>query len=150
MLCNFLVRMLQYFLKKSFFDHENIKKLTSKFAYLWQFGFFFSAVPTAQNSPELNICFIDSCIQWSQVLYLGITTWPHSPPLNFLTLRRPCSLSFFPSHMQLAKHISRHREVQGSNAVLTRFERIIVAHFVLVTWHGGHKDLSQKYMEESR
>ena len=38
---------------KSFFDHENIKKkLTSKVAYLWQFGFFFSAAPTAQNSPD--------------------------------------------------------------------------------------------------
>ena len=33
---------------------------------------FFSAAPTAQNSPELNIRFIDSCIQWSVVLYLGM------------------------------------------------------------------------------
>ena len=41
--------------------------------------FFFSAAPTVQNSPELNIRFIDSCIQWSVVLYLGldstITGW---------------------------------------------------------------------------
>jgi hypothetical protein len=48
------------------------KKLPLKVAYLWQFAFFFSAAPTAQNSPELNIRFIDSCIQWSVVLYLGI------------------------------------------------------------------------------
>ena len=27
---------------------------------------------TAQNSPELKICFIDSFIQWSVVLYLGL------------------------------------------------------------------------------
>jgi len=48
-----------FFLKiKMFFDHEHIKKLTSKVGYLWQFGFIFSAAPTAQNSPEL-----DSCIQ---------------------------------------------------------------------------------------
>ena len=37
---------------------------------------FFSLQPrlpkTAQNSPELNIHFIDSCIQWSVVLYLGL------------------------------------------------------------------------------
>ena len=30
---------------------------------------FFSAAPTAQISPELNICFTDFCIQWSVVLY---------------------------------------------------------------------------------
>ena len=48
------------------------KKLLSKVAYLWQFGFFFlSAAPIAQKSPELNICFIDACIQWSEALYLG-------------------------------------------------------------------------------
>jgi hypothetical protein len=41
--------------------HKNIKRLTSKVAYLWQFGYFFSAA--AQNSPELNISFINSCIQ---------------------------------------------------------------------------------------
>ena len=32
---------------------------------------FFSAAPTAQNSPELIIRFIDSCITWSVVPYLG-------------------------------------------------------------------------------
>ena len=35
--------------------------------------FFLSSAPTAQNSPELNIRFIDSCIQWSVVLYLGLS-----------------------------------------------------------------------------
>ena len=47
-------------------------KLTSRLAGLWQFGFFFlSAAPTVQTSPELNIRFIDFCIQWYLVLYLG-------------------------------------------------------------------------------
>jgi hypothetical protein len=46
------------------------KTLTSKVAYFcWIF--FLSAAPTAQNSPELNIRFIDSCIQWSVVLYIS-------------------------------------------------------------------------------
>ena len=31
----------------------------------------FCAAPTTPNSPELIIRFIDSCIQWSVVLYLG-------------------------------------------------------------------------------
>jgi hypothetical protein len=62
MLCHFLVQTIQY-LKKKKLDNENIKELTSKVAYLWQFGFFFSAAPTASNSPELIIRFIDSCIQ---------------------------------------------------------------------------------------
>jgi hypothetical protein len=35
--------------------HENIKKLALKVAYLWQFGFFFSAAPTAQNDLRLEI-----------------------------------------------------------------------------------------------
>ena len=34
-----------------------MKKLTSKVVYLWQFGFFFSAAPTAQNSPEIEYPF---------------------------------------------------------------------------------------------
>ena len=48
------------------------QKTDLKVAYLWPFGFFFTAASTAQNSPELNICFIDSFIQWSVVLYLGL------------------------------------------------------------------------------
>ena len=37
-----------------------------KVAYLWQLGvFFFSAAPTAQNSPELHFRFINSPIQSS-------------------------------------------------------------------------------------
>ena len=52
MLCNFLVQTLQCFLKKfkKTFGHKNIKKLTSKVAYLWQLGIFFSAAPTVQQS----------------------------------------------------------------------------------------------------
>ena len=33
--------------------------------------FFISTAPTAQNSPELNIRFIDSCIQMISGTYLG-------------------------------------------------------------------------------
>ena len=36
-------------------------------AYLWQLGVFFSAAPTAQNSPELHFRFINSFIQPSLV-----------------------------------------------------------------------------------
>ena len=42
---------------------ENFKKLASKVANLWQF--FFSAAPTAQNSPELHFRFINYFIQSS-------------------------------------------------------------------------------------
>ena len=38
---------------KTLFGQENIEKLISKIAYLWQFGGFFSAALTAQNSPEV-------------------------------------------------------------------------------------------------
>ena len=39
------MQTLQYLKKNA---HENIKKTPSKVAYLWQFGFFFYAVPTVQ------------------------------------------------------------------------------------------------------
>ena len=45
----------------NFFAHKKLKKPPQKVAYLWQF--FFSAAPTAQNSPELNIRFIDYFIE---------------------------------------------------------------------------------------
>ena len=49
---------------------------------------FFSAALTAQNSPELNIRFINSCIQSSVVLYLGIqcTNKGHFWPEMFVNL----------------------------------------------------------------
>ena len=43
---NTLLRLLHYVLA--------VKKMTSKVAYSWQFGFFFSAVPIAQNGPRVN------------------------------------------------------------------------------------------------
>ena len=51
------MRTLGYFQKKIrlFLAHENIQKLASKVAYLWQFGFFFSAAPTAQKGPRMKI-----------------------------------------------------------------------------------------------
>ena len=66
-LCNFLVRMLKYLKKifKSFFAPKKLKKPPQKVAYLWQLGVFFSAAPTAQNSPELHFRFINSFIQSS-------------------------------------------------------------------------------------
>ena len=42
-----------------------MKKPPQKVAYLWQLGVFFSAAPTAQNSPELHFRFINSFIQLS-------------------------------------------------------------------------------------
>ena len=64
MLCNFLVWMLKYFLKnlKMFSCPQKVEKTTSKI-YLWQLGgFFFSAVPTAQNSPDLHFRFITKIV----------------------------------------------------------------------------------------
>ena len=55
--CNFSVQTLGYTQKKFkiFFSHENIKKLASKVADLWQFGFFFSAASTAKNGSRMKI-----------------------------------------------------------------------------------------------
>ena len=55
------------FLEKNltFFAHKNFKKRPQKVAYLWQLGIFFSAAPTAQNSPELHFHFINSFIRTS-------------------------------------------------------------------------------------
>ena len=53
---------------KLFFLSENCPQKLKTYGSL---DFFFSAVLTAQNSPELQF-FIDSCIQWSVVLYLGL------------------------------------------------------------------------------
>ena len=63
--------MLQYSKKKfkMFFVHENIEKLNLKSSI--QTAVFFSVASTAQNSPEFNIHFTDSCIQWSVVLYIS-------------------------------------------------------------------------------
>ena len=51
-----------------FFAHEKLKKKTTqKVAYLWQIAVFFSAAPTAQNSPELHFRSINYSIQPSVV-----------------------------------------------------------------------------------
>ena len=50
-----------------FLGHKKFKKTPQKAAYLWQLGVFFSAAPTAQNSPELHFRFINSFIQPSRV-----------------------------------------------------------------------------------
>ena len=96
-LCNFLVRMLKYFLKnlKCFFDLKKLKKKTpQKVAYLWQLGVFFSAAPTAQNSPELHFRFINSFIQPSLVgsLMKKLTSW------NRVEGKKPPSLQKCWSH----------------------------------------------------
>ena len=59
MLCNFLLRKLQYLKKKylSFFGHENMKKLTSKVAYLQQFGFFSLCSPNFPKQPRIDNSF---------------------------------------------------------------------------------------------
>ena len=58
-----------------FFCPQKVEKNTPKSCILIAVGsFFFSAAPTAQKSPELQIRFMDSCMQWSVVLYLGLYT----------------------------------------------------------------------------
>ena len=48
-----------------FFDHKKLKKPPQKVAHNRPRPFFFSAAPTAQNSPELHFRFINSFIQSS-------------------------------------------------------------------------------------
>jgi hypothetical protein len=57
----------KYFLKikKINFALKKLKKAPQKAAYLWQLEVFFSAAPSAQNSPELHFRFKDSPIQSS-------------------------------------------------------------------------------------
>ena len=67
-LYNFLVRMLKCFeknLKSFFFAHQKLKKPLKKLHTYGSWEFFFSAAPTAQNSPELHFSFINSFIQSS-------------------------------------------------------------------------------------
>ena len=54
------------------------QKTDIKSCILMAVWFFYSAVPTAQNSPELIICFLDSFIQctWSNdLIYLWYYIW---------------------------------------------------------------------------
>ena len=70
-ICNFLVRMLKYLEKKMFFWPQKVEKTTSKSCILMAVtSFFLSAAPTAQNSPEVHLCFIDSFIQSSLLMSL--------------------------------------------------------------------------------
>ena len=62
--------MLWYLKKKKFRPCKH-KKTALKSCILMAVCIFFSAALTAQNSPELHFHFIDSCMQWSVVLYLG-------------------------------------------------------------------------------
>ena len=61
-------------LKKNiiFCPSKHKKKKPQKVAYLWQLEVFFSAAPTAQNSPELHFSFINSFIQPSLVGSLAV------------------------------------------------------------------------------
>jgi len=59
-----LVFSLMYLVSVDPMDRSNILKNISKSSMLMAVWiFFFTAVPTAPNSAELNIRFIDSCIQ---------------------------------------------------------------------------------------
>ena len=55
------------------FDLENIKKPPEKLHTCGSWEFFFSAAPTAQNSPELHFRFMNSFIQPSRVESLCTT-----------------------------------------------------------------------------
>ena len=54
-----------------FFCLWKLKTIYSKVAYLWQFGFFYSGAPTAQNSPELKTHIRDV----TQDIPLSTTLW---------------------------------------------------------------------------
>ena len=55
-----------------FFCPQKVEKTTPKSCILMAVGrFFFSAAPTAQNSPELNFRFINFFIQSSLLRSLG-------------------------------------------------------------------------------
>ena len=73
------------FLKKFkiFFAHKKLKKPPQKVAYLWQLRLFFSAAPTAQNSPELHFRFISSFIQPSLVGSLIFCYYFSDPPSGY-------------------------------------------------------------------
>ena len=69
-LCNFSVQTLQYFLKKNlkkFLPTKSSKNHLKKLLTYGSWEFYFSAAPTAQNSPELYFRFINSFIQPSLV-----------------------------------------------------------------------------------
>jgi hypothetical protein len=71
-----MLKYFQNFLNFSF-AHKKLKKTPQKVASLWQLGgFFFSAAPTAQNSPELHFRSINSFIQPSLVGSLLVTLYP--------------------------------------------------------------------------
>ena len=59
MVCNVLVRTLQYFWKhfKFIFCPWKHKKLPSKVAYLWQFSFFFLCSPDCPKQPRIKYPF---------------------------------------------------------------------------------------------
>jgi hypothetical protein len=58
-LCNFLVRILRYFLKnlKGFFAHKELKKPSQKVAYLWQLRGFFLCSPDCPKQPRTSFPF---------------------------------------------------------------------------------------------
>ena len=64
---NFLVRMLKYFSRnlKMFSCPQKVEKTPQKLHIYGSWEFFLSAAPTAQNSPELHFCLINSFIQSS-------------------------------------------------------------------------------------
>ena len=74
LLCNFLVRMLKYFLKnlKMLFCPKKVEKTPQKLHTYGSWEVFFSTAPTAQNSPKLHFRFINSFIQSSLLRSLVI------------------------------------------------------------------------------
>ena len=56
-----------------FFSPQKVEKTSSKSCILMAVGIFFLCSPTAQNSPELHFCFINSFIQSSLLSSLSTT-----------------------------------------------------------------------------
>jgi hypothetical protein len=71
-----------------------LKKPPQKVAYLWQLEVFFSAAPTAQNSPELHFRFIDSFIQPSLVGSLITGKFKNPNVLGKILLQLQVALAF--------------------------------------------------------
>ena len=79
LLCNFLVRMLKYLknkYKNGFLPTKSWKNHLKKLHTYGSWEVFFSAAPTAQNSPELHFHFTNSFIQPSRIESL----FPTHPP----------------------------------------------------------------------
>ena len=102
---------------KFFCPWKHKKKLPSH--AIWQFAcFFFSAAPTLQNSQELNIHFIDSCIQWSVIIPYQHLVWNSTRVRPLLLLVSACtaaSISLLAQHGSYWKTLSQNAQFSSEH-----------------------------------